>query len=116
MSEREGRLSIQDIAECIQRILDYTQSGREEFVTSLLIQDAVMRNFTIIGEATKRLSRDLRETYPGIPWKQMAGLRDILTHDYLKIDVNEGWKTVERDLPDLKVKIEALLRELEGRQ
>lgn len=77
-----------------------------------MIQDAVVRNFEIIGEATKRLSQDLRQAYPDIQWQQIAGLRDVLIHDYLRVDLDEVWGIIERDLPELKGKIEEILQEL----
>jgi uncharacterized protein with HEPN domain len=61
---RDEKLYIRDIAQCIQRIEDYTKQGREVFIQTPIIQDAVIRNFEIIGEATKRLSQDLRQAYP----------------------------------------------------
>ncbi|MGB3650114.1 MAG: HepT-like ribonuclease domain-containing protein [Rivularia sp. (in: cyanobacteria)] len=69
-------------------------------------------NFEIIGEATKRISQDLRHKYPDVQWKRMAGFRDVLIHDYLKVDYDEVWGIVERNLPELKEQIEAILQEL----
>ena len=77
-----------------------------------LIQDGVIRNFEIIGEATKRLSEELRSNYPSVPWKQMAGFRDVLIHDYLRVDSNEVWDVVANNLPDLKANVEEILRNL----
>jgi len=65
---RDEKLYIRDIAECISRIESYTRDGREAFMQTQIIQDAVVRNFEIIGEATKRLSQDLRQAYPDIQW------------------------------------------------
>jgi uncharacterized protein with HEPN domain len=110
---RDEKLYIRDISECISRIESYTRDGRESFMQTPMIQDAVVRNFEIIGEATKRLSQDLRQAYPDIQWQQIAGLRDVLIHDYLRVDLDEVWGIIERDLPDLKVTIKLIMHQLE---
>ena len=72
----------------------------------------MIRNFEVIGEATKQLSMELRQQYPEIPWRRIAGFRDVLIHDYMGIDLDEVWDVVERNLPDLKGKVEVILQEL----
>jgi len=111
MTEVQQRLM--DIQECIRRIEDYTSQGKEVFLQSTLIQDAVARNFEIIGEATKAIPQEFREKYPDIPWKLMAGFRDMLIHDYIRVDYEEVWNTLDRNLDDLKEQIEQILEELE---
>jgi uncharacterized protein with HEPN domain len=84
-------------------------AGEESFLASRLIQDGVIRNLEVIGEATKNLSRELREANPGIPWRQIAGMRDVLIHDYLKVNLALVWRTLEHDLPPLSAAVSALL-------
>ncbi len=81
---------------------------------SLLIQDGVIRSFEVMGEAVKRVSRELRQNHPEVPWRQIAGFRDVLIHDYMGLDLDEVWNVVERNLPDLKGKILLILQELEN--
>lgn len=70
---KDNKLYLTHILECIEKIISYTSSGENEFAKSTLLQDAVIRNFEIIGEATKNLSLDFRERHPEIPWRKMAG-------------------------------------------
>lgn len=107
---KDDNLYLIHISECIERIESYTSTGYEAFMHSRMSQDAVIRNFEILGEAVKRLSDRFKQNHPQVPWKRIAGLRDILIHDYMGVDANEVWKIIERDLPDLKVQIKNLLK------
>jgi len=102
-------LYLSNILECINKIESYTVEGKNVFFSNPMIQDAVIRNFEIIGEATKRLSKELKDNNPEIKWRQIAGFRDILIHDYMSINLNRVWLVVEDDLTVLKTKIKFLL-------
>jgi uncharacterized protein with HEPN domain len=73
----------------------------KEFKTNEMVQDAIIRNIEIIGEASKKISKDTKQTYYEIPWKEISGMRDKLIHDYLGVDVEVVWKTIKEDIPTL---------------
>lgn len=105
----KDRLYLESIRDCMERIAEYTAGGEQTFLASRLIQDGVIRNLEVIGEATKNLSSELRDANSEIPWRQMAGMRDVLIHDYLKVNLTRVWRTVERDLPPLQAVLCQLL-------
>ena len=103
---------LKHILNSIQQILLYTEGMTEEdFLHNQLIKDAVVRNFEIIGEATKNLTKDFRDNHPELEWKKMAGMRDKLIHGYIEVDYGIVWATVVDLLPDLKREIEKIIEE-----
>jgi uncharacterized protein with HEPN domain len=111
---KKDSVYLRHILDAVSKIESYVSVGREAFLSTSHWQDAVVRQLEIIGEATKRISAELRSNYPDIPWRRMAGLRDILIHDYLGVDLSMVWEVTQRDLPDLKTKIEGILKKLEA--
>ena len=107
-------LYLTQILECITHIESYTSGGRSSFMETRMIQDATVRNFEVMGEATKRVSQALRDANPAVRWKDVAGLRDVLIHDYEGVDLDEVWNIVQRDMPVLKQQLAEILRDLEG--
>ena len=81
------RVYLQHILDAIEKITSYISVGRDVFLTTSHWQDAVIRQLEIIGEATKRLSEDLRSKYDQVPWRRIAGLRDVLIHGYMGVDL-----------------------------
>ncbi len=93
---------IEHIILSLSKIKEYTSNiTRSDFNKNEMVQDAVIRNIEIIGEASKRVSSDFKATNFEIPWKEMAGMRDKLIHDYMGVDVAVVWKTIEMDVPEL---------------
>lgn len=109
---KDDKLYVIQILERLDRIQRYSSSGKEAFLASEIAQDAVTRNFEIIGEATKRISARLREAHPEVPWKRMAGFRDVLIHNYMGTDLNEVWRIIEHDMPGLRSILEKIRAEL----
>ncbi|MFH1730590.1 MAG: DUF86 domain-containing protein [Planctomycetota bacterium] len=107
---KDDRLYLEQILEAVEKILSYVAGGREEFMRNSLVQDGVIRNFEIIGEAPKQLSEETRCKQPEIPWSDVARFRDILIHHYMGVNLTRVWKVIEGHLPALRRAIDELLR------
>jgi len=113
--ERSDALYLDHIQERIQRIEACAREGHEAFEASHVLQDAVIRNVEVIGEAVKQLSPALLDRYPEVPWRRIAGFRDVLIHNYMRVDLDEVWNVIEKDLPRLKRTVEAMRDDMEER-
>ena len=102
---------LRHIREAIARIETYTAVGRDRFLAEWLWQEATIRQFEIIGEATKRLSPEVRRRRPEIAWRRVAGLRDVLIHNYMDVDLDVVWDVSQETIPELKQAVEAILAE-----
>ncbi|RME09631.1 MAG: DUF86 domain-containing protein [Ardenticatenia bacterium] len=110
MSKRTERAFLNDIQEAIHRITEYTAGMTyQTFLKDTKTQDAVVRNLEIIGEASKNVSSKLRERYPDIPWKGMAGMRDRLIHHYFGVNLDIVWQIVVDELPKVASRLEEIL-------
>lgn len=106
---KDDAVYLRHILEAIGKIEVYTQVGRDIFMATSHWQDATIRQLEIIGEATKNLSTTLRDQYPQIPWRRIAGLRDVLIHNYMGVDLDAVWEITQRNLPQLKKQIQDIL-------
>jgi len=107
---QSDQVLMEHMLECIERINDYTGRSKTRFFDSTLLQDAVLRNLQTLAESGQRLSAECKQTMPEIPWKQMAGMRNILVHDYLgDLDMETVWRVCDRDLPTLEAALRRTL-------
>lgn len=97
---------IYHIRDSVKKIIDYSKDVSEsDFKKKTIIQDAIIRQIEIIGEASSKLSSDFKKKYNNIPWKNIIGMRNKLIHDYFGVDINAVWKTIKMDIPFLKIEI-----------
>lgn len=114
MTEERDVAHLEYIAECAALIRDYTDSGKSEFMSNVLLQDAVLRRLQTMAESTQRLSEGLKAEVPEVDWRALAGFRNILVHDYLNgIDMERVWDAVSSYLPGLEKAVREL-REVTG--
>lgn len=109
---KDNRVYLEHIVRCISRIEEYTAKGREVFFSSSMAQDATLRNLQTMAESTQRLGDNIKAQYPDIDWRALSGFRNVLVHDYLGIDLEFVYQATQEHMPDLKVAVTALLRDL----
>lgn len=110
---KDAKVFIEHILECIELVENYTRDKKEdEFFGSVQLQDSVIRRIEIIGEAVKNIPGQIKEKYLEIPWKRIAGMRDILIHEYFGIDLELTWEVVKKDMPDFKKEILKIQKDL----
>jgi uncharacterized protein with HEPN domain len=111
---KSDRIYLLHIRDAVNRISEYTREGKDAFLARPIVQDAVVRNVEIIGEAVKNLSEPLKSNHPCVPWKRIAGMRDKMIHEYFGVDLHLVWQVVERDLAEFQTAVESILQEFEG--
>lgn len=116
MNEREKDIiRLQHIAQAIESIYQFVgDKDFQAFQNDLLTQSAVLRQFEIIGEASRNISDSIKDQNPDIPWEQVAGLRNLLIHEYFRVDMAAIWETQKNDLPPFKNRVNQLLHQLQN--
>ena len=109
---KDNLIYILHMLECIQTINEYVVD-REQFYSTRIVQDAVIRNLQIMSESSQRLSQVVKDSYPAVPWREISGFRNILVHDYLGLDLDVIWSVIEQELPDLESTLTSIKKNLE---
>ena len=110
--KRDELVFLEDILACIQKIEEYLEGITEkEFEVNSEKQDAIIRRIEIIGEAVKGISMETRKKYPGIRWREIAGMRDVVIHQYFGVTIGLVWRVATSDIPKLKAKIEEIIHQ-----
>jgi len=113
--KRDESVYLRHVLDAIARIEEYLQGVEEKTLhEQYLVQDGVIRQLEIIGEAVRHLSSELRDKCAHVPWQDIAGTRDKLIHDYFGVDIEKVWLMAREDIPVLKAEETKILRELEG--
>ncbi len=108
--QNRDRQSLEDMLGAARKLRDYAQgTSRETLPSQPMRLDAVLYEIVVLGEAARRLSPEIRAAHPEVPWREIIGMRSVVTHGYDQIDDDELWQVLERDLPDLIQKLEASL-------
>lgn len=99
---KDAQVYLKHIRDAVAKIEKYTKGGRAAFFKTTMIQDSVVRNLEIIGEAVKNLPKDVKKQYPEVPWRSITALRNILIHEYFGVDLKIVWRVVSKRLPLLR--------------
>ena len=112
MTERDYGDYLQDILDSIRDAVEFMEGmTSEDFQKDRKTVSAVLRSLEVMGEATKRIPQSLRDQYPDVPWKKMAGMRDKLIHEYSGVDLGIVWEAVKNDLPPVQNLVRNILKD-----
>lgn len=109
--KKDPKVYLEDIKDSITKIENYTKDTTEDvFFNDSRLQDSVVRRLEIIGEAVKNLPSEFKKKHPKVPWREIAGMRDVLIHEYSGVNLSRVWKVIEEDLPELKKRLAEIFK------
>lgn len=112
MSKREWKLYVEDLLESLELIIKYVEDmGFDDFENDKKTIDAVVRNFEVIGEASKYIPDDVKKKYQNVDWKGIVGLRNRIVHEYFNISLSTVWHIIKEELPTLGKQMNLILKE-----
>lgn len=111
-SQKDYRVYVHDLLSAIERIEEYKRKGRREYLANGLLQDGIIRQVSIVGEAATKLPTSWKEKYHTVPWKKITAMRNILIHDYSDVSAERVWTVVEEDIPRLKKTVEEIAKDM----
>lgn len=110
---KNNQIYLKHILTAIEKVEKYTKGlSKDDFDKDGGVQDIAIRNFEVIGEAARNLSDDFKISYPEIPWREAQDFRNRLIHQYFEVDLDILWDTIQKDIPQLKIKIETLMEKI----
>jgi uncharacterized protein with HEPN domain len=110
---KSQRVYVEHVIECISKIAEDSAPGRDAVFASRTIQDAIVRNLQVLCESTQRIAEPHKQRHPEINWSSIAGMRNVLVHDYFEVDFEAVWLVVTRDLPPLEKAMHGILSVLD---
>jgi len=114
--KKDPKIFLEHILQCIERVEQYVEGvTKKQFLESVQLQDSVIRRIEIMGEAVKNIPTQIKDKYPDIPWQEIAGMRDILIHEYFGVDLGLTWKVATKDIHQLKKRILKVKKDLENK-
>ena len=115
--KKDPKIFLEHILQCIERIEEYVEGiTKKQFLDSVQLQDSVIRRIEIMGEAVKNIPKQVKDRYPDIAWKEIAGMRDILIHEYFGVDLGLTWKVATKDVRRLKNRISKVKEDFERKK
>ncbi len=114
--KKDPKIFIEHILQCIEHLEQYLSGiTKKQFLESIQLQDSIIRRIEIMGEAVKNIPKHVKDRYPDIAWKEIAGMRDILIHEYFGVDLGLTWKVAKKDIQQLKNRILKVKKDLEDK-
>ena len=114
--KKDNKMYLEHILDCINQVEKCIAYKKKKFVEDRILQDAIVRNLQVMAESTQKLSKSLKLNATDITWHSLSGLRNVLVHDYLGIDMDEIYQTIKSDLPKLKKRVKEMLKFLNKKE